>query len=81
MSISNEKAYEHAREIHATVRDLQLEEIVSEITTLVRKHRRTASNEVVAVIAWEAFCDSCESWDIPLDESTFDLHFPELVGF
>lgn len=75
---SNEKAYEHAGEILQSIRDLQTDEIFGEIDALVRKHRATASNEVVAAIAWEAYCDSCDGWDLPTDEAAFLRRFPEL---
>lgn len=78
--MKNENAYDEAREIQGTIRDLQVDEIVGEVEALVRKHRSTASNEIIAVIAYDAFCDACEAWDIPTSEAHFNSFFPGLAG-
>jgi hypothetical protein len=80
MSISNEKAYEHAREILSSVQDVQLGNVLAEVKRTVRKHRLTAPNDVLAIIAWDAFCDACDGWDVPIRQSVFDDAFPELAG-
>lgn len=47
------------------IHDAQLEDIFGEVDILIRKHRAATSNEVLAIIAFDAFNDACDAWDIP----------------
>jgi hypothetical protein len=79
MSISKEKAYELALDIRSSVQDVQLGNVLAEVKRTIAKYRGTTGNEGLAALAWDAFCDSCEGWDVPIRQSNFDAAFPELA--
>jgi hypothetical protein len=80
MSISRDKTLEHATEIRASIHDLQLGNVLAEVKRTVRKYRATTGNDTLAIIAWDAFCDGCEGWDVPIQEDVFNRFFPEYAG-
>jgi hypothetical protein len=63
------------------VQDVQLEEITAEVKILVSKHGTSASNEVLASIAWDAFYDACDAWDVSYAATHFAAFFPEFAEF
>ena len=79
--ISETKAYEHAREIVSTVRDLNLDAIQSDVEALIRKHRDTAPTDVLAQIAFDAFGDGYEGYEIDFAHDWFAERFPVLAEY
>ena len=77
--MTNPKIESEGREILQTVRDCQLDDIEAETRLLLRKHSTTSSNEVLAAIAVDSFCDACEAWDIPGGFAAFQERFPVLA--
>lgn len=57
-----------------------LNEVAREIDYTLARHR-SASNEVAAAIACEAWADACAEWGIRRDDadSFFRRHFPTLA--
>ncbi len=74
--ISEEKAMEHAREILESVRDQCAAEILEEVRILIKRHEATSHPTVLAAIAWAAYHDGCEAWDIDSRDGEFLTAFP-----
>jgi hypothetical protein len=60
-----------------TVNAYLVEDAKSETREVVRKHRKGCSNEVLAAIAFEAFCDACPDGVSPREP--FIETFPTLA--
>ena len=69
-----------AQDVLGSIRDVQLEEITADVARLIRKHERSCSNEIRDIIAFDAFCDACEAWDIPGAADLFIAAFPQCEG-
>lgn len=81
--ISDEKSWEHAHEISATVRELALDDCEAEARELDRKLALdpNVSNEERAELVAECYFDACHGLDVSDAWRTFDARFPELRGF
>ena len=77
MSISNEKAYEHAQDI---LHEQTYGEALRYADETVTSHQSTAPHDVLAVLAWEAYSDACDQFDISPTLSHFVDKFPTFAG-
>jgi hypothetical protein len=80
MSITNEKAYEHAREIVGAIRDVALDDCQDEAERLNARLQGdpNVSNEQRATLVCDCFCDRAEGYDIGGAFVAFLERFPTL---
>jgi hypothetical protein len=76
MKVSDEKAFELARDIHDEIRDGAYNAITVEANNAILGQLNSASNETLAAIAWEAFQDGCDGFDVPCSFEAFAARFP-----
>lgn len=72
-SISDEKAYEHARDI---LHETTYGQAIVYARGTVDEHRDTAPHEVLAQIAWDAYSDACDSYCVVALRGHFVAEFP-----
>ena len=77
--ISDEKSWEHAREIHNTVLDLALDDCEAEARLLERRLRKdpNVSNEERGNLVCDCFVDYADALDLPNPTRQFIARFPE----
>ena len=75
-----ETAWFDGQDTLQSIREIQLDDITVEVEGLIAKHSPTCSNEVRDRIAFDAFCDACEAWDIPGAVEHFLVRFPQCEG-
>jgi len=76
MSISDEKAYEHASDI---LHEQTYGQAIQSARDTVKRHRITAPHDVLAILAWEAYWDACEYFDVDPVRYHFAVEFPTLA--
>ena len=74
--MTNPKTLEHAHEIQSTISDLTYDEISKDVEASISRQITSASNEVCAQLAWDAFYDGCEAYDVPATIESFARNFP-----
>jgi hypothetical protein len=81
MSVSNEKAFEHAREVEMTIRDMMIDDAIKVAAELEERHRGHVANEDLAFLVFEAYCDYLEDRDVHPHVTRFASEFPGLSVF
>ena len=74
--MTNEKSYELARDIRGTLTDQTYDEIARDVEANISRQITSASNDVLAVLAWDSFYDGCEAYDVAPTLEAFAVHFP-----
>lgn len=59
-----------------TIYESTLVDIEASVLAAVDSQVTSASNDTLAAIAWEAFVDACDCYDIPVNEGAFNNMFP-----
>jgi hypothetical protein len=76
MTVSYEKSLELASDILGELRDRDYNAITVDCNDAILSQLNSASNETLAAIAWEAFQDGCEGYDVPCSFEAFAARFP-----